>query len=786
MTKYLAITRQTANWFINHKDYLLSFAKVIKALSQENLLSEGVIVAGPLRITSHANQIISVWNNDYVTGTDYEDWGFIKLSEPLGLLDQPQIIEEVLERLFYVINQRLQNLYLPEGLNYRLRKTNLFTCSAGRGEAWHFSLGCYENNVLTSKGSLHSIVCIGPSDIPGFELIEKLTSEAGNSLPKLIEISNQLLIKAKSRPALDTPILKGFKENFTSEILKKGSDELEVQSVPELNDISGDGEVRYLTLEYTYEDWIKPESSLSTAQREILESDVLLKQPLRIIGAAGTGKSLLMQLLVMRRLMTSKNNKEYLNILYIVHNREMISAATERFKILGAEEFLLEDSLQKLNITTLFEHCCNELKIDKSTIIDRDAQQTKLAQRYTVLEYIDKVFDENSNIIDNSELLERIRSNEELRDTFSDLIVGEIGVAIKGRGLTSDKKKYIEAERPLTRFHGVLTIEERNIIFDIFEEYKKWFEERGILDSDDIALSLMGHLRTPLWEMKRRKEGFDFVFVDETQLFNENERMLFKFLPKKSLGGHLPIAFALDEAQESRGTTNIGFGLLGIDDIFNETLPSVYRCSSAILNLAFFIISRTTDLFGPDFPDFTKSTTTLVSKNDARSEKPKLIINPETKSFEKSILKEIRNLRKNNFRQIAIVIHTERYWQEILTLLKNEDLPVIEATKRGELLDPKKPVIYVARPDIIGGQEFDAVICVGLEHGVVPPIVNGHPGLSETLEQQSLREMYLAFTRARYQLLIINSKNSSPSPIIQHAIEEGLIGISQIKPPSRV
>ena len=99
--------------------------------------------------------------------------------------------------------------------------------------------------------------------------------------------------------------------------------------------------------------------------------------------------------------------------------------------------------------------------------------------------------------------------------------------------------------------------------------------------------------------------------------------------------------------------------------------------------------------------------------------------------------------------------------------------------KRGERVDTQAPIIVISRPEAIGGQEFDAVIAVGLEKGVVPPIVNHHIGLQTALEQQSLREMYLSFTRARYVLIILNSNGSQPTTVLKAAISSGLLENSQ-------
>ena len=775
--KYIGITQKTANWFISHPNYFDVFKADLDKIVSNKSLSSGVIAIGPLRISAFEDQLILVWNNDYITGTDFEDWGFLKIHPPLGLLDEQEIINEVIEREVFVINQRLQNLVLPEPMKHRSLGNNFHTCISGRGEiAWHKSVGWYEDKVSNSKGNFHSIVCVGPCGESGYETIKRCIAEAKSVLPKLIECANLTLVQCKSRPVLDIAIFKNIKDLFSSENLRRGEGLVPVESPPELEKgIST--ETKFSTLTWTYEEWISKDSTLSKIQRFIIESDIILKQPIRIIGAAGTGKSLLMQLLAMRRLKSAQEKNESVNVLYLVHNSEMQNSVWNKFEILGAEKFLMSNLQQKLVVKTLFEHCCEELELEESTIIDKDAYQTKIFQRNIILDCIQEVFLEQKSLAEKSDLLSKVSSNAELLEVFADLIGNEIGVGIKGRDLVSDKKKYIDSERPLTRLHGVLSKLEREFLFEIFEKYKEKISDAlGMLDADDVAITFLSHLRTPLWEMKRKKIGFDFIFVDETQLFNQNERQLFKFLHKRT-NDYVPIVIALDEAQELRGTSSAGFGLLGIEDLKNETLPEVHRCTPSILRLSFFIISRTTDLFGPDFPDFTKSTDTVISENHQLAKKPRIVIRSESPSISKTILREIRSLRRNNIRQIAVIIHAERYWNEIVDFLKKQDLPVVIGLKRGEFIHPEKPIVYISKPESIGGQEFGAVICVGLEHGVVPPIVNGHAGLSETLEQQSLREMYLSFTRAKFQLVIINSKHSAPSKMIQLAIDNNLIEI---------
>ena len=595
--------------------------------------------------------------------------------------------------------------------------------------------------------------------------------QAGAALTVLLESANNLLIGASKRPAVDTSVFREFRRQLVSGVPLADCD-TPICTVPELVGTYD----HYPTADWNYDKWIEPGSCLTVIQRNLLEDDVILKQPLRMLGAAGSGKTLIMQLLGIRRLRLAQETSDQIRILYVVHNGEMANTVRNRFMTLGASEFLNPGSSQYREISTLFEYCRSNLDLPFTSIIDKDAHQTKAYQREMVLDCTNRVFKNNIDEVSKSPLFSQLLEKDYLV-AFVDLISSEIAVTIKGRDLTNSRNRYVESEKPLSRLHHLLSQSERRILFDIYVAYHHLvFEQHEVLDSDDVALTLLGRLRTPLWEMKRRKHGFDFVFVDETQLFNENERLLFSFLTKGDRD-YIPIVLALDEAQELRGAVSSGFGILGIENLSNQMLYSVHRSTRGILALAFFIIQRTTDLFSTEFPDFTSDTVTLVPDDHPLAKDPKLVVRGESPNISKSVLKEVRALRKEKIKQIGIVVHSEKYWAEIQDLLMGDrkQLNLIVHTTRGEAFDPKQSVIVLTRPESVGGQEFDAVISVGLEKGMVPRNVSNHGGLSAALEQQALREMYLAFTRARYRLIIVNSKESTPNSVIQAAINAGLI-----------
>jgi superfamily I DNA/RNA helicase len=327
-----------------------------------------------------------------------------------------------------------------------------------------------------------------------------------------------------------------------------------------------------------------------------------------------------------------------------------------------------------------------------------------------------------------------------------------------------------------------MTESERTLAFDVFEEYHhQVFESLEVLDSDDLAISLLGRLRTPIWELRRRQLGYDYVLVDETQLFNENERRLIPLLTNGTRD-FVPVVLALDEAQAIYGQSAAGLASLGIEGIANESLGSIHRSTKSIVDLAFFIIQRSTDLFGPDFPNFTDIANQLQPADHPLAARPRIeIAQDEKQTVGKFVLKRVRDLRKANIRQVCVIIHADQYWESVASELRKADLPLQFLLTRGERLPTEKPLVVLTKPAFVGGQEFDAVILVGLEQGLVPPRFPDNEALSAAMEQQALREIYLSLTRARFQAIVAVTYGAAVSGIISDAARNGFIDSGKVQ-----
>ncbi|WP_435005046.1 UvrD-helicase domain-containing protein [Xanthomonas arboricola] len=774
---YLAFTQSTAEWLLPKVGIIDRLSQALsEMISKASPLEEFDFFAGPLRIAlDETKQVIGVWHVDFVSGTGAESWGFVNSSGPSSLERNINIGREVLERCLYVINQRLQGLMIDGAMIHRAYDNGAHTLLAGRGSIAHqLSIAYFERGLSDIELQNRAIVCVGPEEM--FGVLSNAAEFHGSKLPGLVAIADSLISSAKKKPAAPTSIfleLRETLESFTQESNPNEFDQVEV--VAGKGSSSGHDAVKYLGMSYS--DWVAEGSPLSEAKRRILESNPLKSHPLRILGPGGAGKTLLMQLLAIRQLKEATSEKP-VRLMYIVHSDAMREKVLERFQLLIGEPLESGDRHQEsvLMVTTLSEYCRLHLQLEATSVLNVDAESAKQFQLEQILLSLNEVAGAKPDIIKGSAILSEVFSNDLLLESFAHLVSVEVSAAIKGHGLENDRKRYVESEKSLSILHGHLKSKERDFVFDVFSHYHSIvFEGYSVLDTDDMALSMAGRLRTPVWQLRRKKEGFDFVFVDEAQLFNENERRIFPLLVKQDKS-HVPIALALDQAQATFGQTSAGLGTIGIKDITNERLASVHRSTSAIIKLAFFIIQKSTDLFGPDFPHFGSIAEKLVPDNHPKAIAPKIERQrPDSPSIGKFVQKRISELRRSNYRQIGVICHAEKYWESLESELAAGRLPFQVIKERGARFPSDEPMVSLARPAQVGGQEFDAIVVVGLEQGLVPPKINDNEALATAVEQQAIRDMYLSVTRARYGVVFVISASATPNSILEQAKQVGLV-----------
>jgi hypothetical protein len=316
---YFAITQPSASWLLANTTYLRAVTNALPDLAENAQLTRSVLGVGALRIaTTRDGRICCIWNVDYLSNKGEEAWAAIQATSPFGLLEYVDILEEVFERLVFVANQRLQGLIVDPAFISRHFDGNVHTCIAGRGgDARQYRIGWSEQVVQTGNSQAKSIVLAGPAREA--EVFHDAIRSAAQTLSTLAHGANALLAEVSSRPSLESSLFGDLADRFRPATV----DRYEGPTAPPELHAEVDSEKAFEAEEWTYDQWNSADTLLTPIQRSILNSDLHTRQPLRIVGAAGSGKTLLMMLLAMRRLVEAEEAGRPLTLLYIAHNAAM-------------------------------------------------------------------------------------------------------------------------------------------------------------------------------------------------------------------------------------------------------------------------------------------------------------------------------------------------------------------------------------------------------------------------------------------------------------------------------
>jgi len=534
---------------------------------------------------------------------------------------------------------------------------------------------------------------------------------------------------------------------------------------------------------------------LTDTQRRFVEAP--LRNPHRIEGPAGTGKTLALVLKCLYGAHLARREGEESRSLFIAHSEATRRSIQELFDgndplQLARKELYL--SPQSITVTTLHEHCGRMLRTDiaESEFLDRDAMESKAVQ----LLYIDEALGEamEQDLHSHKPFLSPKFGHfldSEDRWTVCHLLQHEIAVLIKGRA-GDDVEKY----KKLTRPPQGLPLEndaDRGFVFLIYLRYQMKLRDAGQFDTDDIVLSAIGQLDTPIWRRRRAQEGFDSVFVDETHLFNLNELSVFHFLTRSDT--QLPIAYSVDKSQAigDRGWTAALFentvrGPAGTAHTTDVTgMTAVFRCSPDIVNLAFAVTSSGATLFA-NFEDplqLAQSSFTLIEEQKAQS--PVMRLFPNDQAMLAAAYETADQLAREleiNRSSVAIISFSDDLFESLRGMAVERHKPVEIVRRWGDVEVVRRAMqanrFVLSTPDYIGGLEFDAVILVGVDEGRVPPSNAIDPDSRNFLKFAALSRLYVAITRARYRLLILGSSERGPSPLLASAIDMKALDIEQV------
>ncbi|KAB0671150.1 hypothetical protein F6V30_00725 [Oryzomonas sagensis] len=529
---------------------------------------------------------------------------------------------------------------------------------------------------------------------------------------------------------------------------------------------------------------------LTVAQKAFVKRAV--SGPEKIEGPAGTGKTLSLILKCINNLIECEKLSQEHHSLFITHSNSTKKTIEDIFVGNDASKYLCESNTEYIvgvTVTTLHEWCVNNIRVNisETELIDRDAMDSKDAQ----LLYIVQAFDEAMS--NDFTTYKKILSNEfaiflekESPWNICEMLQHEISIMIKGRA-DEDLERYKKLERiqyglPLNNEYDI------GFVFMIFTKYRKMLNKISQYDTDDVILTAIGHLDTPIWRRIKEKEGFDSIFIDETHLFNINELSVFHHLIKDVKINNIIFSLDTSQATGDRGISSSKYckEILKHDKSAIETnVKAVFRCSPDIVNLAFSVTSSGASLFTNFYNPLELATSTFTEAEERKSELPQYYLFTTDDEMIENAFKHAENIVDAMSSQKSDVLLVP-FSTEIFNMVKNyaveHNKPVELLKNRGDMevvnKAKKSGRFVLGAPDYVGGLEFDGVILIGVDDGRVPPT---NKAMTEDsihyLTYTAHNRLYVAITRARYRVEILGNKSYGVCNLFQNAIAHKFIEI---------
>ncbi|SMO77393.1 UvrD-helicase domain-containing protein [Ruegeria faecimaris] len=536
-----------------------------------------------------------------------------------------------------------------------------------------------------------------------------------------------------------------------------------------------------------FKEWIP---HLTAKQRDFVFSDS--STPHRLQGPAGTGKTLSLILRTVRTLLDAERKKTTCHALLITHSEATRAAIQDTLSVIDPCDFQSRSrkvDAVALSVETLASLCADVLRqsISESEFIDRDAQDSKLLQQMYIDQAIEVVKSEDLPSF-KPHLSRGFKTAFESTEAeeLSSLFQHEISVLIKGRaGDSFDVYKNCPA---LEYGLPVSNDADKGLAFRVYQRYQEQLESSSQFDTDDVVISATGQLDTPIWRRRRSRDGYDFIAVDETHLFNINELHVFHHFTRDTAA--LPISFTVDQAQGvgDRGWNDISkfSDLFGQDDSKGENstiVTAVFRNSPQIREFCQSVLASGAMLFTNFENTLLESQSVFTAEDERKSQPVDYIEFPNDNTMIEGAFKraeELLSKTESSRSQVLITSLCDDVLKDLREYASNNNKPVTYLERRGDFVRVKQAErsghLVLGHADFVGGLEFNVVVIVGVDKGRVP-----HEGETADSNSRSFasysahNRLYVASSRARYALNILGVKSRGPSDILQGAKASKLI-----------
>jgi hypothetical protein len=537
----------------------------------------------------------------------------------------------------------------------------------------------------------------------------------------------------------------------------------------------------------SYDRWI---SRLTMEQAAFVLSTSDLPQ--RVEGPAGTGKTLCLMLRAHFICQEASAKNSECRVLFVAHSEATRNSIEILLSAVCGDKYLNKagDERQSIEVCTLQEWCgkfIGEREVGSAQYLDQDAMQAKSLRKELIKEIVVEMrgsFPSVSKYL-SKECVEFFEG--ENVEYIADLLQHEIGVMIKGRA--GELLESYLALPPVRYGLPAITEHDRRFVFHVYTRYQDVLKGYGSFDTDDIVLTAIGSLDTPIWRRRRPSEGYDAVLIDETHLFNLNELSIFHMITRRVECPRIIFSIDRSQAPGERGiTTKMVREVLSPKSESGDdaTVKVLFRCSPPIAKLAEAVTAAGAALFTTFENPLVDYVSLATVRDEEVCEIPKYwecVSDAEMVSFVVARHKKLKRDLKCQSNDILLVGTTAELVTRLRDAVVASGQRCVEIVRRGDLevvQGEQGEAVFVAHPDYVGGLEFVGVLIAGVDDGRVP-LADGvvKEESKHFLSFKACNQLYVAVTRARSRVELFMSKERGRSTLMAHAISTSVLTVER-------
>lgn len=548
-----------------------------------------------------------------------------------------------------------------------------------------------------------------------------------------------------------------------------------------------------VTLGHSLDEWLN--NLLIKRQLDFVK--VPLNKSIRLVGAAGTGKTLSLVVKCVKELRKRMDDAEGYRCLFLTHSQSTVELITHAIASMDHDGIMARSKSSFLKICTLQELANEAMKYDLDGLepLSADGLEGRTLQLEAIEAQIELVQRGDWVTV-------KSRCSDEFRKgmattrgslafrAFAREIANEIACVLEADGVRQSaerRERYLNEQRKAWMM-SLPAIDDRRVVLMIYDRFRTFLKGMGVIGADQMIADYLGFLDSNRWDNIRLREGFDTVFVDELHLFNRQERMTLHHLMRDEAKPPV-VVMAYDSKQSVRdtfyGLSDVAGGIAGLsrDMRLGETerfeLTEGFRYTSEIARVLEWIdqafpAAGISEELGFDWRPIGLD----CSKEGGL--RPILVRAQSTADIYNSVFPRARkaavSLQKG--RRVAVLCASETLFKKYSDAGQYRDyfLPITDREQLSGLRHAGKRFVF-SMPDFVAGVQFDTVFLIEVNDGEI----EDGPYSTGAL-RRFVSTVYLGASRAEKTLEIYSSEErGGPSRVLRHAINNGALDAIDIR-----